>query len=279
MRDGIEDELAAAGYEAGTTLRWEWRNAQGSPATARQIANKYAMADPDVIVAIADPSAQSAAATSKNISIIFSALSDPAVAKLVTNADRPSGNISGVGDRPPIAEQLELIKEILPEATALGVIYDANNNSSAALIPLINQVALDQELAVQAVAVQAAGEVAAAAESLVGSVDAIYLPADSTVSAALVPLIQIGKDNQVPVFAEDRAAVEKGAIATISFDYYDMGRQTGNMVIRVLEGTRPGDLPVEFVKDLRLIVNPIAASDMGIELPSAVVSQADQTVE
>ncbi|MGB3789749.1 MAG: ABC transporter substrate-binding protein [Phormidesmis sp.] len=279
VRSGIQDELAAAGYEPGTTLRWEWRNARGNPATARQIANKYVMADPDVIVAIADPSAQFAAAAAKNISIIFSALPDPVGTKLVANADRPGGNISGVSDRAPITEQLELIKEILPEATTLGIIHDANSDSSLDLISSMNQAARDQNLTIQVVSVQDASEVSAAAKSLVGLVDAIYLPADSAVSAALASAIQVGKDNQVPVFGEDRAAVEKGAIATISFDYYDMGRQTGDMVIKVLEGTRAGDLPVEFVRDLQLIINPAAALGMGIELPSAVVSQADETVE
>ncbi len=279
VRDGIQDELLAAGYEPGTTLRWEWRNARGNPATARQIANKYATANPDVIVAIAAPSAQSAAAATKNISIIFSALSDPVGTKLVANADRPGGNISGVSDRAPIAKQLELIKEILPEATALGVIHDANSDSSLDLISLMNRAARDQNLTIQAVSVQDASEVSAAAKSLVGSVDAIYLPAGSAVSAALASAIQVGKDNQVPVFGEDRAAVEKGAIATIGFDYYDVGRQTGDMVIKVLEGARPGDLSVEFVKDSRLIINPVAAASVGIELPSSVISRAEETIE
>ena len=276
VRSGIKDELASAGYEAGTTLRWEWRNARGSPTTARQIADKYQMARPDVIVAIADPSAQSAIAVDKNISVIFSAIADPVSAKLVTNIDRPGGNVSGVSDRTPIAEQLALIKEILPDATTIGIIHDANKDSSTT--SLINQTALDQDLTIQTVAVSDNSEVTAAA-SLIGLVDAIYVPADSAVSLSLESIVEVGKNNQVPVFAGNINAVERGAIATVGFNYYEVGRQTGDMIIKVLRGSKPGDLPVEFPKELRLTINPTAAVTMGIELPDSVVSRADEVVK
>ena len=278
VRDGVKDELADAGYEADSTLRWEWQSAQGNPATATQIANKYAGAEPDVIVAIATPSAQSAVSAASNTPIIFSAVTDPVGAKLVENAEKPGGNVSGVSDLSPIAQQLALIKEILPEASTLGVIYNAGEDNSVSLVALINENAAEHNLKIEEATVAATSEVANAARTLVGSVDAIYIPTDNTVVSALESVIQVGQDNQLPVFAGDTDSVERGAIAALSFDYYDVGRQTGAMVTKVLEGSRAGDLAVEFVKDLKLSINPAAAEAMGVELPESVTSSADETL-
>lgn len=278
VREGVKDELEAAGYEVGKTLRWEWRSASGSPATARQIAEKYVSANPDVIVAIAPPSAQSVSSLTNNIPIIFSAVSDPVSAELVTNIDEPGGNISGVSDRTPIVQQLALIREILPEATTLGILYSANESSSPSVISLVNESAVDQNLGVRAVTISTAEEVTAAVESLMGVVDAIYVPTDSTVNSVLESVVRVGTENQVPVFAGGVDAVGRGAIATVSFDYYDIGRQTGEMVLEVLGGSRAGDLSVEFVEDSQLVIDPAAAAVVGIELPDSVAARADELV-
>ena len=278
VRDGVKDELAEAGYEADSTLRWEWQSAQGNPATATQIASKYAGANPDVIVAIATPSAQSAVSAAPNTPVIFSAVTDPVGAKLVENAQKPGGNVTGVSDLSPIVQQLALIKEILPEASTLGVLYNAGEDNSVSLVALISENAAEHELEIEEVTVAATSEVATAARNLVGSVDAIYVPTDNTVVSALESVIQVGQDNQIPVFAGDTDSVERGAIAALSFDYYDVGRQTGVMVTKVLQGNSAGDLAVEFVQDLKLSINPTAAEAMGVELPDAVVEKADETL-
>jgi len=279
VRDGIKDELNEAGYEAGNTLRWEWQSAQGNPATATQIATKYAGAKPSVIVAIATPSAQSAVAAATDTPIIFSAVTDPVGAKLVSDANKPGGNVSGVSDLSPIDQQLALIKEILPEAATLGVIYNAGEDNSKSLVALVNENADKHSLNIEEVTVSATSEVAGAARSLVGTVDAIFVPTDNTVVSALESVIQVGQDNQLPVFAGDTDSVERGAIAAISFDYYDVGKQTGAMVVKVLKGSKPGDIAVEFVKDLTLTINPTAAEAMGAALPTSVITRADQTIE
>ncbi len=278
VRDGIKDELAEMGYEEGEALRWEWRSAQGNPVKAAQIADKYVWARPDVIVAIATPSAQPLVTATKNTPVIFSAVSDPIEALLVKNIERPGGNTSGVSDRPPVIRQLALIREIMPTATTVGIIYDATDANSVSLISLINENTTEKSLTIQAVTASTDSEVETAANSLAGLVDAIYVLPDSRVISAIASVIQVSQNNQIPVFGGDKSVVESGAIATISFDYYGMGRQTGAMVAKVLEGNRAGDLPVEFVEDLRLLVNLAAAESMGIELPASVTSRADETL-
>ncbi len=280
VRDRLKDTLAEAGYIEGKNLRWEWLSAKQNPVRAAQIADKYAKARPDVIVAIALPSAKAVVSKAKNIPVIFSAVTEPVDENLVKNADRPGDNVSGVSDRPPIGQQLALIKEILPEAQTLGVIYSAGEDNSVSLIDLLKAEASEQGFTeVKEANVAASSEVAEATRKLVGSVDAIYVPTNKTVGAALESVIQVGQDNNVPVFGGDAEAVRKGAIAGLSFDYDDMGRQTGDMVIKVLKGSRPGDLPVKFIDAVQLVVNPTSAKAMGVTLPNVVIKRANKVIQ
>lgn len=280
VREGVKDSLAEAGYEEGDGLRWEWQSAQGNPATAAQIASKYAGAGPDVIVAIATPTAQAAVAATETTPVIFSAVTDPVGADLIQNPERPGGLVSGVSDLSPIDQHMALIREVLPDAETIGVIYSAGEANSVSLVELVKAEAPEQNFtAVEEVTVSTSSEVNGAAQSLVGSVDAIYVPTDNTVVSALESVIQVGQTNDVPVFVGDTDSVERGAIAGISFDYYDVGRQTGDMVVKVLRGGRVGDLPVEYVENVQLFVNPTAAESMGVTLPDSVMERADEVVE
>ena len=280
VQDGLKEGLAEAGYEDGESLRWELQSAQANPATAAQIADKFVSARPDAIVAIATPSAQSAVSKAGNVPIIFSAVTDPIAAKLVDNVEKPGGWVSGVSDLSPVMQHLELIKEILPEAETLGVIYSAGEDNSVSLVTLVKDNAEEAGFVeVKEATVTSSSEVATAARSLVGTVDAIYVPTDNTVVSALESVVQVGQENQLPVFSGDTDSVERGAIASIGFNYYDIGVQTGEMVVKVLKGAKPGDLPVEFANVLQLHINPAAAEAMGVTLPESVNERADETVQ
>ena len=275
-RDGIQDELAEAGYVAGETLNWSWESAQGNPTTATQIASKFVGDSPDAIVAIATPSAQAAIAATDSIPIIFSAVTDPVSAGLVDSLASPGGLVTGVTDLSPIGDHLDLIVEILPETESLGVIYNAGEDNSVSLMKLIVAMAPERNLEIIEAVATRSSEVRGAAQSLVGKVDAIYVPTDNTVASALESVIAVGQDNQLPVFAGDTDSVGRGAIASLGFDYYDVGRQTGALVVRVLEGADPATIPVQRVEQLNLVLNLDAAEAMGVEIPAEVVDRADE---
>ena len=280
VSEGLKDGLAEAGYEDGESLRWELQSAQANPATAAQIASKYAGANPDVIVAIATPSAQSAVSAARDIPVIFSAVTDPVAANLVKDDEKPGGTVSGVSDLSPVEQHLALIKEILPEAERLGVLYSAGEDNSVSLVNLVKENASEAGFEeVKEATVTSSSEVATAARSLIGTVDAIYVPTDNTVVSALESVVQVGQENQLPVFSGDTDSVARGAIASIGFNYYDIGVQTADMVTRVLKGSKPGDLPVEFADKLQLYVNPAAAEAMGVTLPAAVTDRADEVIQ
>ena len=279
VRDGLQDKLKEEGYEADSSLKWEWESAQGQAANAAQIAQKFVGDNPDLIVAIATPSAQAVVGNTDTIPVVFSAVTDPVAAELVSSLEHPGGMVTGVSDLSPIDEHLALIADIDPEAKTVGVIYNAGEANSVSLVNLLNEEATAQGFTIEEATVSNSADVATAAESLVGKVDAIYVPTDNTVVSALESVIKIGNDNQLPVFAGDTDSVERGAIATASFDYYEVGRQTGDIVTRILGGETPGDIPVELAKNVDLAVNLAAAEAMGVTIPDFIKDSADQVFE
>lgn len=278
-RNGIRDELAAGGYQQGRNLDLLFESAGGSPTAAARIARRLALEAPDVIVAISTPSAQAVASATREIPVVFTAVSDPVGARLVANLERPGGNVTGLSDLSPIGSQLDLIREITPGTRRLGVIYNPGEPNAVALLGLIRREAPLRNLAiVEAVATHSAA-VRAAAQGLVGDVDAIYVPTDNTVVAAFEAVVEVGTEHRLPVFAGDTNAVPRGAIAALGFNYYDLGRQTGKIVLRVLVGADPGDIPVEGVQITELYLNPGAAEAMGVTIPPAMLERAKVVVE
>ncbi|KZY63749.1 ABC transporter permease [Oleiphilus sp. HI0071] len=279
VRQGVKDVLAEAGYREGENLKWEYQSAQGNPTTAAQIAKKFAGSNPDVIVAIATPSAQAMVASARSSNIIFSAVTDPVGAKLVKAWDKPSPRVSGVSDLTPVDKHMALVKEIVPSAKKLGVIYNPGEANSVSLVELVKKHAPEQGLDVVEAASPKSADVQTAMRSLVGKVDAIYLPTDNTVISALEGVLKIAEQTDIPVIAADTDSVKRGAIAALGFNYYDVGRQTGAMVVEVLNGKAPGDLPVQGVDKTELYLNPGAAAAMGIELPASLTKRAKEIIQ
>ncbi|HEY8369799.1 MAG TPA: ABC transporter substrate-binding protein [Thermodesulfobacteriota bacterium] len=279
VRDGVRDELKARGFEEGRNLRFEYESAQGNTGTAAQIARKFVGDRPDVIVPISTPSAQAVAAATKDIPIVFSAVTDPVAAKLVTSLERPGGNVTGVSDLSPIRKHLELVARVVPTAKRLGVVFNPGETNAVVLVELVRKHAPEFGMTVVEASAPRSSDVLAAARSLVGKVDAIYVPTDNTVVSAVEAVVKVGIDSKIPVFAGDTDTVKRGAIAAVGFNYYDVGRQTGQLVLRILEGAKPGDLPVQGVEITELHVNPEAAKRMGVTLPQAVLSEAKVVVQ
>jgi putative tryptophan/tyrosine transport system substrate-binding protein len=277
-RDGIKEALAEAGYVDGQNLKFVYESAQGNPATAAQIARKLVGEAPAVIVPISTPSAQAVVGATKDIPVVFTAVTDPVGAKLVRDLKHPGGNVTGMSDLSPIAKHLDLVKEILPAARTLGVIYNPGEANSLTLVDLLRKEAPARGLKILEAPAPKSADVLPAAQSLVGNVDAIYVPTDNTVVTALEAIVKVGRQNRLPVIAGDTDSVPRGAIAALGFNYGDVGRQTGRIVVRVLKGEQPGEIPVEGVELTELFVNPAAAKAMGVTLPEALVARAKTVV-
>ncbi len=279
VRKGVKDELAAKGFVEGKNLNWTYESAQGNSTTAAQIAKKFAGDSPDVIVAIATPSAQTVAAAARNSSIVFSAVTDPVGAKLIKNMKKPGANITGVTDLTPIDKHMALVKRVTPNAKSVGVIYNPGEANSVTLVSLVHKFAPQHGLKVVEAGATKSSEVLAAARSLVGKVDVIYVPTDNTVISAFTAVLKVAYAAKIPVVAGDTDSVKQGAVAALGFNYYDIGRQTGKIVVKVLNGANPGDIAVEGVDKMELFVNPKSAKKMGVTLSDSLIAEAKEVIK
>jgi putative ABC transport system substrate-binding protein len=274
VRDGLHARLNEAGY-ADDQLNFVYESAQGQPATAAQIARKFVGMSADVIVAVSTPSAQAVAAATRDIPIVFSAVTDPVTAGLVKSFQADgSGNITGVSDRSPIAAQLDLFQAIQPNMKRLGVPYNPGESNSIVSLDQLKQAAKDKGIEIVAVPANRTADVRNATQRLVGQVDAIYLAPDNTVTAALETIVTVAREAKLPVYSNDLSSVEKGAIASAGFSYFDIGRQTGDIVLRILKGEKAGAINAEYATGTEIEVSKSAAGSYGVTIPEDVLKKA-----
>ena len=278
-RDGVKDALAAEGFKDGDTIDFVYQSAQGQPATAAQIARQFVGDGVTVIVPISTPSAQAAVAATKDIPIVFTAVTDPLAAQLVASLAKPGGNVTGISDMSPMADHVALIKEITPDVKKLGVLFNPGEANSVSLVTRLKEVAGPAGIEIVEAAATKSADVQAAARGLVGNVDAMYVPTDNTVVSALEAAISVAEENKIPFYAGDTDSVKRGALASIGFNYYDVGVETGKVVARILKGEKPGDIDVTFASGSDLYVNKSAAAKMGVTIPEAVLARADTIIE
>ncbi|WP_431320689.1 ABC transporter substrate-binding protein [Rhizobium sp. YTU87027] len=278
-RKGVLDVLTAAGYKEGENLKFMFESAQGNPATAAQIARQFAGEGPNVIVPISTPSAQAVVSATRDIPVVFTAVSDPLGAQLVKNMDKPGGNVTGLSDMSPVAEHVALIKEILPNAKTIGYLYNSGEANSVSLLAVLKTEAEKAGLKVVESAATKSAEVQGAARALVGRADAIYIPTDNTIISALEGAVAVAEESKLPLFTADTDSVSRGAIAALGFNYYDVGKQTGEIVVRILKGENPGDIPVKVAAGSDLVVNKGAATRMGVTLPESVLKRATKNID
>lgn len=268
-REGFKDALADAGYDA----TYDEQNAQGDQSTAASIAGKFASDDLDLILAIATPTAQSVAQAVTDVPVLFTAVTDPVAAGLVDSLDAPGGNLTGTSDANPVAEQLALIPRIAPDAKRVGVVYSSGEVNSEVQVEWAKKAAADLGLEIVEAAVTTSSEVQQAAESL--EVDAIYVPTDNNVVSALESVLQVAEGKGIPVIAAEGDSVARGSVATYGISYYELGRQTGEMAVRILEdGADPATMPVETQSELLLYLNKGAAKRMGVTIPEDLLAEA-----
>ncbi|KJR99297.1 MAG: ABC transporter permease [Desulfobulbaceae bacterium BRH_c16a] len=275
---GFQDYLKEKNVEATYSIH----NAQANMGTASQIAQQMVGEKADLLVAIATPSAQtcvqalSKAPEELKRPFIFTAVTDPVAAGLVKDLAKPDPGITGVSDLLPIEEHMKMVLAYKSDLKKLGLLYNAGEANSKATIAAIK--ALSTKLGFETVEATASktADVYQAAKSLVGRVDAVFIPTDNTIVSALESVIKVGVQNKLPIFAADVDSVKRGAVAAMGFDYYKHGYQTGAVAERILAGEKPENIPVQFQEDLQLHINAGYSRQMGIEPPAALLEKATE---
>lgn len=274
---GIVDELNDAGYIDGETMTLDFQNAQGDQSNLNSMSTRFVSRGADVMVGIATPSAQALANSSQDIPIVLGAVTDPEGSGLVKSNEAPGGNITGVSDLTPIKEQFSLIKEILPEAQTIGILYSSSEDNSIVQADQAIEIAEEMGLDTQVMTVSSTNDVAQVASTLAAQVDAIWVPTDNTIASAMNTLVSAADSNLIPVFPAVDTMVEEGGLATVGLDQYELGRLTGEMVVAILNGDAdPSTTPIRYLDQGNIIINEEKAEQLGITIPTQVLEKAKE---
>ncbi len=276
-RQGVIDALADNGYVEGDNLAIDYQNSEGDPSLFASIAQQFVTNKVDLIVSIATPNSQAAiaAAEGTDIPVVFTAVTDPVGSGLISDWNsHPNEKVTGVSDMIVVSDDVDLIKDIIPGIKKLGTMYNSGESNSVFLVSELHKACDALGIEVVEATVSTSAEVSTAAQSLVGQVDAVWVGTDNTVVSGLEALVGVCEDNEIPLFAADEDSIDRGCIAAYSFDYYDIGYQTGEMVAKILDGKDVTTIPVEKGKVISLSVNTAAAERMGITLSQSIIDKA-----
>lgn len=260
--------------EAGLAVKWIHENAQGNTAVAQQIAEKFVGLNPNIVVGIGTPSAQALQnVVNGQIPLVFSAITDPVEAKLVSAWDKTEQNITGISDSVPVDKNIELMTTLIPNLKTIGTIYNSGEANSVASIKAL-QKALGDKIQLQEATATKTSEVLDATYSLLGKVDALFIVQDNTVISAIESVLQASAEQNIPVFVSNADAVEQGALGSVSFNYHEVGRSTGQQLVEILKGKAVKEIPVGTPVNLDVYLNIETAKRLKIELPEALLSRA-----
>jgi len=260
FKKALEDE--------GLTVEYDVQIAQGDQSNNQTIANNFVGDNVDLIFANSTPSALAAANATKEIPIIFTSVTDPVGAGLVSEMENPGGNLTGTTDTHPdaIPKTVQFIDQYI-EGNKVGMIYNSGEQNSVAQIELVKNAMNGTDLEVVEASVSTSAEVKQAAESLIGKVDSIYIITDNTVVSALESVISVAYENDIPLFVGELDSVRRGGFAAYGFEYYDIGYEAGIMAAQILKGVKePSELPVQYPQNLKLLINKKAAEELNIEI-------------
>lgn len=276
-REGFLEGLKEAGIEEGKNLTVDVQNAQADTGTASTIAENFVAKKMDLICAIATPSAMSAynSCAKTDIPVIYTAISDPVEAELASEDGKPVGNITGTSDALPVTAQLEMIREIMPEAKTIGIMYTTSETNSVSTIAEYKKEADAYGFEIVESGISTIADVPLAAADLAGKVDCITNLTDNTVVSALQTVLDEANKAGIPVFGSEIEQVKAGCLASMGIDYVELGKQTGAMAAKVLKGeAKASDLKVETISEYSLYVNTAAADKLSMKLDDAFVAGA-----
>ena len=277
VEKGIQDELKALGHN----LSYDLQNANGEISTAASIANKFKSQKVILAVGIATPTAQALVNAIKDVPVVFSAVTDPVAAGLVSSLSKGDGNVTGVSDMTPVKAQIEFLSRIKP-IKKLGHVYSSHEANAVALADLARQACKEMGIEFVETTVTNSAEVKQAVQTIIRRVDGLYISTDNTVVSALSAVTDVAMQHKVPVMSADPSSAETyDILAAWGFDYYKMGRATGRMIDAILKGRKPADIPTMFMteaSDIDLLINLDVAAKLGLTIPKDLQSQANTTI-
>ncbi|MCI5847067.1 MAG: ABC transporter substrate-binding protein [Candidatus Limiplasma sp.] len=273
-REGFIQGLAEAGYVEGDNVTFIVQNAQADMGMAQQIAQQLAQSC-DLVCAIATPMAQAAvnACMDNGKPVIYTAVSDPVAAMLAREDGTSSMNTTGTCDLLPVEAQLKLIRALLPEASKIGILYTTSETNSESQLKLYQDLAGQYGFEIVASGISTGADIPLALDSLLPKVDCMTNLTDNTVVSYLSTVLDKANEAGKPVFGSEIEQVKNGCIACEGVEYVALGRQTGLMAAKVLQGASAADMPFESSQGGDMSYNPDVAAALGVTIPEAELAR------
>ena len=280
-REGFIQGLEEEGLVEGENLEIKVNNADSDTGTAAQIADTFAADKVDLICAIATPSAQAAYNSARNtdIPVVYTAVTNPEEAQLADDQGMPVGAVTGTSDQLPVEAQLAMIREILPDANTIGILYTTSEANSAYSITQYEKYAEEYGFTLETAGVTNTSEVSMAAASLLDKVDCLTNLTDNTVVSALPTVLDQANEKNIPVFGSEIEQVKRGCLAAEGLDYVNLGIETGKMAAQILKGEAKAEdmKKYELLTDSSLYINQAVADNLGITVPDDMTQRAEET--
>lgn len=280
-RNGFIQGLADEGFVEGENLTIIYENSQADTGTSGQIANDFVSKKADLICGIATPAAAAAyAATMKtDIPVVFSAVTDPIAAGFANEDGTPVGNITGTSDKLPVEQQLAMIREILPEAKTLGIMFTTSEVNSESAIKEYEALVGDYGFELVTVGINTTADIPLAADNLLSKVDCVTNLTDNTVVQGMATMINKANEKNIPVFGSEVEQVKNGCLAAAGLEYIDLGVQTGHMAGKILKGEAASEMPFELITECGIYINTAVAENLGVALDADYVANAVETYD
>lgn len=267
-REGFVEALSDNGYVDGENITIDSQNAQADQSNLATISDRFVSNNVDLVLAIATPAAQAIAGKTSEIPILATAITDFEAAKLVDSNEAPGTNVSGTTDMNPIAEQIDLLIQLVPNAQTVGVMYTSSEDNSIVQADIAREVIESKGLTYTEVTVTNSNDVQQATQSIVEQCDAIYLPTDNVMAASMPVIYGVTVESKTPVICGESGMVANGGLATLGINYYDLGYTTGEMAIKILKGeAEPSTMPIESASNFDFAINGGVAEEIGLEIP------------
>ena len=278
-REGFVKALEDNGLKDGEKIVLDIQNAQADQSNLQTMADRLISEENDIILAIATGAAQTVAGKTKDIPILITAVTDPVDAGLVNSMGNPGTNVSGTSDASPMAEQIDLMLTLCPQVKTVGVLYTSSEDNSVLQVSQLKPILKAKNLEIVEQTVTNSNDVQQAAQSIVNKCDAIYIPTDNVLASSIALVASVANDAKVPVIVGESGMVTGGGFATIGIDYFNLGYQTGEMAIRILNGEEVSTMAVETQKDFAYTINGDVADILGITIPDNLQEFVIETAE
>ena len=280
---GLVDGLAASGYVVGENLEIDQQNAQGDQSNLQGIAQQFLSNEVEMIMAIATPAAQVMASATEDIPIVATAITSFEQAGLVESDEAPNTNVTGTHDMTPVAEQIDLLLQVVPDAKVIGTVYTSSEKNSQVQVGILKEVCDAQGLTVVERTVSTVNDIQQATQSLVDAgVDAVWLCTDNNVASAMPQVVGVTDAAGIVTVCAEESMVVAGGTITYGINFYQIGYDAGVMAAQILDGEGdPATMPIQGPKqeDLKLVINPEAVEIIGVEIPAELMEKATLTTD